>query len=270
MVALAAAASLTLALALALPAARAETWRVRAAIDNDAFTEVIPPLDDQGFTNDFALAIARAEGELAIGGAVLHRMITSRRDRRRWDQLDVVATAERASPRAGTATAWLGAALGGNLGGRAIQNGWHSISGTGNTLDEGLQDTYDGGRRAALLLGARETAAVGRRVQGYGVLAGQLAIGGTGVTRVEAAAGVRGRGHLGRTELGAHGELAVTRYHVGDPNLALPGGYRDGGQLEWRLGAHVAWSNYRISYEYRANEGGSGEPLGVLAFELGR
>jgi hypothetical protein len=28
----------------------------------------------------------------------------------------------------------------------------------------------------------------------------------------------------------------------------------------------VAWSRYRLSYEYRANEGGSGEPIGVLAF----
>lgn len=248
--------------------ARADTWRLRAAIDNDAFTEVIPPLDDQGFTNDLALAVVRTDGDLSLGGSISHRMITSRAGRFRWDQLDVVATAERTWPRGLATSVWLGATFGGNLGGLAMQDRWHAVTGTGPTIDEGLSATYDGDRRAALLAGARETASIGRRVQGYGVLAGQLALGSTGVSRIEAAAGVRAIGRVGRTELGAHGELAVARYRVGDPNLALPGGYGAGWQLEWRLGAHVAWSRYRVSYEYRANEGGSGEPIGALAFEL--
>lgn len=249
-------------------AAHAETWRLRAAIGNDAFTELIPPLDDQGFTNDLALAVARTGGDLSFGGAITHRIITARTGGLRWDQLDIVATAERTWPRGLAAGAWLGAGLGGNFGGRAIQNWWHDVSGTGQTLEQGLPPTYRGDRRAALLLGARETAAIGRRVQGYHVLAGQLALGETGVTRTEAAAGVRGIGRIGRTELGAHGELAVAYYRVGDPDLKLRGGYGEDWQLEWRLGAHVAWSRYRISYEYRANEGGSGEPIGALAFEL--
>jgi len=248
--------------------ARAESWQLRVAHGNDAFTELIPPLDDQGFTCDLALGVQRTEGELALGGSVRHRMITSRAGRLRWDQLDAVATAERRWPRGLTAGAWLGPAFGGNLGGRAIQDRWHALTGTGPTIEEGLQDTYDGGRRAGVLAGARGAASIGERVQGYGALAGQLALSGTGVSLVEATVGARAAGRLRGATPGVHGELALARYRIGDPNLELPGGYGAGWQLEWRIGVQVAWSRYQISYEYRANEGGSGEPIGVLAFEV--
>src|SRR5262249_3652475 len=82
------------------------------------------------------------------------------------------------------------------FGGLAIQNRWHALSGTGPTIEEGLQDTYDGDRRVAVLAGVRGDASVGARVQGYGAFAGQLALGGTGVSRAEAAAGVRATGRL--------------------------------------------------------------------------
>lgn len=246
--------------------ARAGSWELRAAIGNDAFTEVIPPLDDQGFTNDLALAVQRGDGDLALGGSILHRMITSRAGRLRWDQLDLVATAERRWPCGLAAGAWLGPTFGGNFDGLAIQNRWHALSGTGPTIEEGLQDTYEGDRRVAVLAGVRGDASVGERVQGYGAFAGQLALGGTGVSRAEAAAGVRATGRLRGAAPGLHGELALTRYHTSDSNLELPGGYREGWQLEWRIGVEVAWSRYRLSYEYRANEGGSGDPIGVLAF----
>jgi hypothetical protein len=56
------------------------------------------------------------------------------------------------------------------------------------------------------------------------------------------------------------------RFHVLSDALAIPSGYGAGWQLGWRVGVHVAWGRMRIAYEYRANEGGSGEPIGL--FEL--
>jgi hypothetical protein len=109
-------------------------------------------------------------------------------------------------------------------------------------------------------------ASIGERVGGYGVLAGQLALGRTGVSRVEAAVGARAAGRIRGAAPGVHGELALAHYRLNDPNLELRGGYGAGWQVEWRIGVHVAWSRYRLAYEYHANEGGSGEPLGVLAF----
>ena len=103
---------------------------------------------------------------------------------------------------------------------------------------------------------------IGELLQGYGVVDGQLALGRTGVTSFETAAG----GALMSRHVGAHFELAVTRYHVTDPNLALPGGYGAGWQLEWRVGVHVRWSHYRLGYEYRENEGGSNQPIGLFEF----
>jgi hypothetical protein len=195
-------------------------------------------------------------------------MITSRLGPERWDQVDVVATAEHAVDGGIVLGAWLGPTFGGNFGGRAIQNWWHSWSGTGPTIAEGLAHVYPGDRRAGVLAGARVSIDRGNdRVRVYGSALGQLALGSTGVTRGELAGGVHPRYAIGGTTLGAHGELALTAYHVGDPNLALPGGYGTGLQLEWRLGVDVAWSRYVASYEYRANEGGSGEPIGVIAFD---
>lgn len=140
------------------------------------------------------------------------------------------------------------------------------LVGTGPTVDEGLQNTYPGGRRLGIVAGGRASGAIGGDVAAYGDVTAQLALGATGVTMLDATAGARAQHRWRRTALGAHVELAVTRYHVADPYLALPGGYGAGWQLEWRAGLDLAVGRYRISYEYRDNEGGSGEPIGVVAF----
>ena len=247
--------------------ASAESWGGRAAIGNDAFTDVIPPVDDQGFTNDLALEVHHGDDRLAIGGSILHRMITAGDfSRRRWDQLDLRATLRWRWRPAVEIGAWLGPSFGGNFGGLAIQNTWHRWSGTGPTIDQGLQNRYPGDRRAGMVAGAQARGSIGGDVAADGDVAGQLALGATGVTMLALTSGGRARHLWGRAAVAAHVELAVTRYHVEDPYLALPDGYRPGWQLEWRAGLEVAIDRYRISYEYRANEGGSGEPIGVLAF----
>ena len=247
----------------------APTWTTYAALRNDAFTDLTPPLDDQGFTHDNVVSIVRAHGELGFGGRVMHRWLTADRDDRRWDQLELTALVEWWPPIATTrlrvdTQGRLGPTLGGNFGGRYLQNGWHEISGTGPTLDSGqLADDYPGERRIGLLAGARGRGRFGdERLHGYAILDGQLGLGG-GVSTMETAIG----GQASTRRLGFHVEIAVTRYRVTDALLALPGGYGAGWQLEWRAGFHVAWSRFRIAYQYRANEGGSGEPIGVIAFE---
>ncbi|TMQ04527.1 MAG: hypothetical protein E6J90_44180 [Deltaproteobacteria bacterium] len=259
---------LPLAAALALcRTASAESWGGRAAIGNDAFTDVIPPLDDQGFTNDLALEIHHLDDGLALGGSIFHRMITaSDFSRRRWDQLDLRATLAWRWRSAIELDAWLGPSFGGNFGGLAIQNTWHRWSGTGPTVNEGLQNDYPGDRRAGIVAGGRARGSIGGDLAGYGDATAQLALGSTGVTMFTIASGARAQHRWGGTTIGAHVELAVTGYHVEDPYLALPDGYRAGWQLEWRAGLDIAFGRYRISYEYRANEGGSGEPIGVVAF----
>ena len=250
---------------------------VYAALQNDVFSELIPPMDDLGFTHDNVLAIGVARGDYVIGGKIFDRWITSRTDRRRWDQLDLFATAERLitylpgddSVHHVALQARLGPTLGGNFGGMYIQNGWHSISGTGPTVDQGLANDYDGDTQIGIAGGARIHASVtspevhAARGMVYANVDGQGALG-AGVSSVEGSLG----GWLGAHHVGAHVEAAVTRYHVADPNLALPGGYGGGWQFEWRAGIDVSWSRYRLAYEYRANEGGSGEPIGVVAFSL--
>ena len=102
--------------------------------------------------------------------------------------------------------------------------------------------------------------------QRHGVIDAQLGLGGGGVSIIDAALG----GTIGHPNVGVHAEIALTHYWVSDELLALPGGYDDGFHVEWRVGFHVAWSRFRLSYQYRANEGGSGEPIGVIAFESRR
>ncbi len=243
--------------------AHADDWHGRAAIGNDAFTSVIPPLDDQGFTNDLALAVTHADDDLALGGSVFHRMITANDgSRRRWDELDLRATAAWPWRPDVELAGWLGPSFGGNFGGLWIQNTWHAETGTGPTVEQGLQDRYPAGRRVGIVAGGRARGTLGDDVAAYGDATAQLALGDTGITMLALTAGGRARHRW----FAAHVELAVTRYDVADPYLALPDGYGAGWQLEWRVGVDVAWSRYRISYEYRANEGGSGEPIGVIAF----
>lgn len=258
--------ALAMLLALAARTATAETWDTYAALRNDAFSEALPPFDDVGFTHDNVFALRRQHGDLAFGGGFQHRWITSRIDRRRWDQVDLVARGEHAWPHRITTSARIGPTLGGNFGGRYLQNGWHSISGTGPTVDQGLANDYPGGRKIGLLAGLGARIEVGEELlRGFARVDGQLA-GGAGVSSVDSTIG----GSVVWRHVGAEAELALTRYHVADPNLALPGAYGSGWQLEWRAGVFVAWSRFRVSYQYRANEGGSGEPIGVIAFQSRR
>lgn len=243
------------------------TWHTYAALRNDVFSEALPPYDDVGFTHDTVFSLRRQNGDWMFGGGALHRWITSNVDRRRWDQVELLALGERAWPHRISTGARLGPTLGGNFGGRYLQNGWHTLTNTGPTVDEGLANNYPGGREVGIIAGLRGRIQLGEdRLHGYAIADGQLAAGATGVTSVETAVGGSGTWR----HIGGHAELAVTRYHVGDPYLALPGGYGAGWQLEWRVGIHVAWSRFRLSYQYRANEGGSGEPVGVVAFQSRR
>lgn len=240
-------------------------WHTYAAFRNDAFTELDFPVDDVGFTHDSVVSVVRARGDLGFGGAFMHRWLTSNRDFRRWDQLDLLAVVDKrwlGAPVRLDTRGRLGPTFGGNFGGR--QNGWHELSRTGGTLEHGsLADDYPGDRRVGLVVGGRGRAQLGEdRLHGYGIFDGQAGLG-AGVSSIETALG----GSASTRHVGAHLEIAVTRYRVTDPLLALPGGYGSGWQLEWRVGVHVAWSRFRVSYQYRANEGGSGEPIGVLAFE---
>ncbi|HEY5946549.1 MAG TPA: hypothetical protein VIV40_13700 [Kofleriaceae bacterium] len=248
-------------------------WLTYAAFRNDAFTELDPPIDDQGFTHDNVFALRRQAGVDTFGGSFVHRFITSRTSNDRWDLVELLATHERTWPDL-LATEWphlttherVGLALGGNFGGRYIQNGFHALTKTGPTLDQGLQNRYPDDRKAGFVVGGGARAAVGDRVQGYGLLDGQLAIGDTGVTSMQAAIG----GEAMARHVGAHVELALTRYHTEDPNLRLPGAYGVGFQFEWRVGVDVHWSRFRLGYEYRANESGSGEPMGLIEFSSRR
>jgi len=245
-----------------------------AALHNDAFSDATIPLDDFGFTHDNVLVVRYQDGAYAYGGGIFDRWITSRNDYRRWDQLDIFAIGERLwlaplvidLPHELLVTARAGPSFGGNFGGRWLQSGWHGLSGTGPTVGHGLADTYEGGTRVGFTTGARVRAAIGERVQGYSYLDGQFALGATGVTSAQLAVG----GSVSVWYLGMHVEVAGSRYHVDDPGLQLPGAYRPGWQLEWRVGIHVRWSRFHIGYEFRDNEGGSGEPIGVLEFQSRR
>jgi hypothetical protein len=246
--------------------ASAESWGGRAAIGNDAFTSLSFPVDDLGFTNDLALELHRGDDELVVGGSIFHRMITaSDSSRRRWDQLDVRGSLVWRGHPGVELGAWLGPSFGGNFGGLTIQNTWHGSTRTGPTIEQGLQNVYPGDRRVGLVAGGHARGSYGGDLGVYGDGTGQFALGATGVTLLAVAAGARAQHRRGGTTLGAHLEVAVTRYHVDDPYLALPDGYRAGWQLEWRAGVELATGRYRFSYEYRANEGGSGEPIGVVA-----
>lgn len=251
-------------------------WDLELAWWNDFFSE-LPPVDDAGFTNDTVAALRwRLAPDRALRVAAVHRMVTERWGRRRWDQLDLAGAYERRWP-LGRFVAQVegrgGLVVAGNLGGLALQDGWHRWTGTGPTVDEGLPDRYDGERRAAALIGARaELEWPAQWARPYGGLDGALALGSTGVSSFAAFAGVAAALPLGReVELVAWFELAAGRYATGDPNLAMPGGYgTDGWQASPRLGAALRGRAWQLAWEWRGNEGGSGEPTGVVAFTVRR
>jgi hypothetical protein len=254
-------------IALAPAAAHAD---LRVAFGNDSFSDLDPPQDDLGFTNDVTIAFWRSRGPYRIGGMLLDRWITEvgpgrTPGRRRWDQVDLFATVERPWGRYVVTSARLGPTFGGNYGGRAMQDGWHRLTGTSITLDEGLADLYDGDNTVGVVAGGRLRATVGDVVRPYGVVDGQVALGSAGLTSLELVVGSELIGHIRCVELGAHVEAGVDRFHTRDEQLTIPGGY-DTGNWEpvWRVGVHVGWGRIRLAYEYRANEGGSGEPIGVV------
>jgi hypothetical protein len=196
----------------------------------------------------------------------VHRWITEETDipsGRRRDLVDLVATVERPW-RFLTGSARVGPTFTGNLGGRYMQNGWHYLCRCGTLLEDGLQSEYEGDTDAGVLAGARIRAASGTWAQAYAFADGQVSLG-TGVSSFETAGGGIVEGVRGANRFGAHGELAVMRFHVADERLALPGAYRRGWHGAWRLGVHFARGRIRIDYEYRTNESGSGEPFAVIA-----
>lgn len=238
---------------------------IRIAIRNDVFTELDPPIDDDGFTNDIDIHFWRPYRAYLIGGRLEHRWITEETRMpmgRRRDLVELFATVERPWRFLSTQLR-LGPVLTGNLGGRYMQNGWHTLCRCGALLEDGLQSEYVGETDAGVVAGAQVRAATGTWVQAYGFVDGQAAIG-TGVSSVEAAGG----GQIEWRGLGAHVELAVMRFHVVDERLALPGAYRPGWHGAWRAGVHYARGRVRVDYEYRANEDGSGEPIGVIAVTI--
>jgi len=267
-----------LALALLLCASPANA-DLRIAFGNDTLSELFtPPYDDDGFTHDFDIAFTRPYREYIVGGRLFDRWITEvpRSAGGRRDLLELAATIERTwsiplGPEGAGTVAGItraGPSLTGNLGGRWMQNGFHTLCRCGAQLDEGLQSRYDGSTGVGALIGSRVRGAIGiPQVQTYGVVDAQAVLG-AGVTFVDAAAGVQVGTRVRCTELSAHAEAAVMRFHTNDERLGLRGGYGSGWQTAYRIGVHVAWSRYRIEYQYRANEGGSGEPIGVLAFTV--
>ena len=194
-------------------------WQLRLAWWNDVFAE-LPPADDSGFTNDFELdlRVTRSFGELGV--RVFHRIITEQFGSgffptRRWDQLDVFATLRQVRTWRGlilSAESRAGPTFAGNLGGLAVQDGWHRLSGTGASTDEGLQDDYDGSRRAGFVAGSRLAAT--RRVRffqaGAGV-DGQLALGQTGIRAASAFANARLELGGRATRFVLAGEIALAR-----------------------------------------------------------
>ena len=256
------------ALCLVTADARAD---FRATFRNDALADLDPPLDDDGFTNDLDFAFFRPLDGYLVGGRLLHRWITEPGGDRRWDHVELVATAERPWGRFVTVSARLGPTVGGNWGGRWMQNGYHGLTRTGPTLDEGLPDRYPEGRTIGVLAGGTlrgEYRVLGDHGRGFARLDGQVAAF-AGLTAIEGALGAELVGRHDRVEFGLHTEVAVARFHANDAPLELPGGYgTDELEPAVRVGAHIAWARVRFDYEYRSNEGGSGEPVGLIGFTI--
>lgn len=244
---------------------------------NDLFSE-LPPADDSGFTSDFKLESLHRTRAGRVGARLFYRMITEqyepgtlRAPKRRWDQLDAIGVLQRTRDWRQFHFLWEGrggVTLVGNLGGRKIQNGWHQLSKSGATLDEGLQNTYAGGRRPAIITGSRFS--ITRQLQILEVSAGadgQFALGSTGVSFISGFVGVSTELDTGDYRFDFGGEVALENYSTRDPNLALFGAYAAGGDhFAFRVHAVMRTRLYSVGWQYRANEGGSGEPTGLFLF----
>ena len=253
------------------------TWSTRIAWWNDLFAE-LPPADDSGFTNDFELEFTHRLDRVQIGAHVFHRMITEQFagtefPTDRWDQLDLFALGRTTISRHGIETdveVRLGPSFGGNLGGLAIQDRWHRLSGTGASTDEGLQSEYNGSNRAALVVGASAQPRFCGSFYCVGIgVVGQVAIGSTGLSLVSAHA-LAGLQHMTkRSRWSISVEAATSRYATDDPNLTLAGAYRTGANtFEPKLTLAFERRMFTIAWQLRGNEGGSGEATGVFSFSL--
>jgi hypothetical protein len=247
--------------------AHADDWQMRAVLGNDAFNGVLSYPDDNGFTNDLALAIRRIHGAYGIGGSILDRMITSSQTEQRCDLVELFATASWVLRPGVFAELRLGPTVVGNLGGFWIQSRWHRLTRTGPHDPHELPSAYPGELRAGGVGGLRLEAGYGAPLRLFGAVDGQVATGETGVTFGEGDAGLDASVHIGPAELGIYGELALARYHVDDVRLAMPGAYRPGWQVDRRIGVHAGWGRYRLSFEYRTNESGSGEAFSMFTLE---
>ena len=259
---------MTCAVACALAgAARADAWRGSVLVGNDAFDSVLSHTDDDGFTSDLGIALYDVHGGLALGGSLLHRMITARDSMLRCDLGEVFARAAWMPRPHVQLELRLGPTFAGNLGGYWLQSRWHHVTGDGPHDPRMLQDEYTGRLRAGGAGGLRALAGWGGPLRAYGSLDAQLAAGGTGVTFAEAMIGGAVTRRRYSYALGLHAELAAGIYHVDDLRLAVPGGYRRGGQLDARIGVHAAFGRYRFAFTYHTNETSSGEAFGIFSIE---
>lgn len=247
---------------------RADVWDMRAVVGNDAMNGIVSRPDDNGFTNDLSFAIHRRLGPLAFGGSILDRMITSTGPMRRCDLLEMFATVTWFLDDLLPIELRVGPTVVGDLGGLWVQSHWHRLTGTGPRDPRDTPAIYMNEFRAAGVAGLRTEAGYGRRIRAYGSLDGQVALGGTGVTFAEGVGGLRASYRLGPVELGILGEIALGRYSVDDPELAMPGAYRPGWQVDKRVGVGVGVYRYRLAFEYHTNETSSGEAFSEIVFEV--
>ena len=260
--------TLVLCVLVAAHPARAD---LRVAFDNDILAH-FDPKDDDGFTNDLDVRFWRPLDDYLIGGRFFDRWVTEepRSAGGRRDLIELVATGERSWGDGPAQRVTLGARLGptftGNLGGRWMQNEFHTLCGCGAQLSQGLQSRYVGSDDGGVVAGGSARASLGVPwLQAYGALDTQAAVG-TGVTFLDIAAGANAIYRNGATEVGAHFELVLADFYVvDDDGLGMPGGYRPGWQTGYRYGLYVARRWFRIEYEFHSNEGGSGSPIGLVA-----
>ncbi|MDB4959865.1 MAG: hypothetical protein JWO36_7434 [Myxococcales bacterium] len=246
---------------------RADVWEMDAVVGNDAFNGVLSHPDDNGFTNDLGLAIRRRRGDLALGGSVLDRMITSSGIMRRCDLVELFATITWFLDDLRMIELRAGPTVAGDLGGLWVQSHWHRLTRTGPRDPRKLPSVYMHDFRTAGVAGLRAEAGYGGPIRAYGTVDGQFAFGDTGVSFAEGAGGLRASYRIGPVELGILGELALGRYRVDDAELAIPGAYRPGWQIDRRIGVRVGMHRYRVAFEYHTNETSSGEAFSEITFE---
>jgi len=194
-------------------------------------------------------------------------MITSRATMRRTDLIEVFARAALVLDDLAILELRVGPTFVGDLGGQWVQSRWHRMTGTGPRDPRETPSVYMHELRTAGVVGLRGETGYGGPLRAYGSLDGQVAVGDTGVSFGEGAGGLRAGVRLGPVELAMFGELALGRYHVDDAELAMPGAYRPGWQIDRRIGARVGVGRYRVSFEYHTNETSSGEAFTEIMFE---